>query len=442
MKPTTLLLAPRRAGLRTGRDQVLDVLVRVQAGPATNARPRLPLHLAIVLDRSGSMSGAPLEEAKRCAASIVDRLDARDRVSVIAYDNTVRVVAPCVPLTERESLKHAIASLDSGGATDLHAGWLTGAESLAPHTRADVLSRVVLLSDGCANHGLCDVAEIEKHCAQLASTGVTTSTYGLGGDFNEQLMVQMARAGRGNSYYGQTAQDLMEPFMQELDLLAALCARNVQLRLVTPDGVRATVLNDYPATANGGVRLPDLAYGGEAWALVQLTIPAHALDATAKGAPLLQAIVSMDGTEGQPLAVDTATLALPVLSAEALQALPIDDLVARRAIEVEAAAIQKRAADAASNGDWSTVERELARARVLAAEHPWVAEIVAVLEALARKREAMLFAKEARYASRAMASRLASPEESVQWSADAGPSYTRRKSVQGQARDRQDRPNS
>ncbi len=225
--------------------------------------------------------------------------------------------------------------------------------------------------------------------------------------------------------------------MQELDLLGALCARNVQLRLVAAEGVRATVLNDYPATPNGGVRLPDLAYGGEAWALAQLTIPSTSLAAIEKGAPLLQAIVSMAGTEGQPLAVDPATLSLPVLEAEALNALAVDDVVARRAIEVEAASIQKRAADAASVGDWITVERELARARVLAAEHPWVAEIVAVLEALAKQREAMLFAKEARYAARVMDSRLAAPSEGGAWQADAGPSYTRRKSVQGQSRDRQ-----
>ncbi len=199
MTPTTVLLAPRRAGLRAGRDQVLDVLVRVQAGAATNARPRLPLHLALVLDRSGSMSGTPLEEAKRCAASIVDRLDARDNVSIVAYDDSVRVLASCRPVAEREALKRAIASLDSGGSTDLHAGWLTGAESLAPHTRADVLSRVILLSDGCANAGLVDPVQIERHCAELANAGVTTSTYGLGQNFNEQLMVQMARAGRGNS---------------------------------------------------------------------------------------------------------------------------------------------------------------------------------------------------------------------------------------------------
>jgi Ca-activated chloride channel family protein len=127
MKNVTVTLSPRRAGLRAGADQTLDVLVRVQAGPATNACPRLPLHLAIVLDGSGSISGPPLAEAKRCAAFIVDRLSARDRVSLVTYDSTVQVLAACAAVADRESLKRTIARIVEGGSTDLHGGSMTGA---------------------------------------------------------------------------------------------------------------------------------------------------------------------------------------------------------------------------------------------------------------------------------------------------------------------------
>ena len=435
MNDVTVTLSPRRAGLRAGADQTLDVLVRIQAGPAKHVRPRLPLHLGIVLDRSGSMAGPPLEEAKRCAAFIVDRLDARDRVSLVVYDSQVQVLAPCAPVADRESLKRTIAGIVEGGSTNLHGGWLTGAESLAPHTSPTTLSRVILLSDGCANHGITDLPQIAAHVSELAQAGVTTSTYGLGRGFNEQLMVEMARVGRGNSYYGQTAQDLMDPFVEELDLLAALCARNVRLRLATAPDVRATVLNDYPLLPDGAVRLPDLAYGGEAWALVQVVVPASAQAALAGGTALLQAIVSMDTTEGAPLAVDGASLLLPVLDAAALMALPVDELVARRAIEIEAAQIQRRAADAASAGDWVAVERELARARVLAAEHPWIAAVVAELETLAAKRDEMMFAKEALYSSVRMSRRLAATNEQASIDGEAAPSFLQRKRAQGRSRD-------
>jgi Ca-activated chloride channel family protein len=339
-------------------------------------------------------------------------------------------------------LKRTIARIVEGGSTDLHGGWLTGAESLAPHTAKDVLSRVILLSDGCANHGLTEVPQIARHVSELAHAGVTTSTYGLGRHFNEALMVEMARAGRGNSYYGQTAQDLMDPFVEELDLLAALCARNVRLRLATAPGVSATVLNEYPVMPDGAVRLPDLAYGGEAWALVQVTVPAAVLASLGGGTPLVQAIVSMDTTEGAPMAVDGASLQLPVLSDVALAALPVDEVVAQRAIEIEAAQIQRRAADAASTGAWDVVARELARARVLAAEHAWVAAVVEELETLARQRDELMFAKEARYSAMRMSSRLAAAQESAAFEQESSPSYLQRKRSQGQSRERRPPPAS
>lgn len=305
-----------------------------------------------------------------------------------------------------------------------------------------MLSRVILLSDGCANHGLTEVPQIAAHVSELAQAGVTTSTYGLGRHFNEQLMVEMARAGRGNSYYGQTAQDLMDPFVEELDLLAALCARNVQLRLATAPGVRATVLNDYPTAPDGAVRLPDLAYGGEAWALVQLAVSDTALPALRDGAALVEATVTMADVGTGAAAVRTASLALPVLDAAIVDALPVDELVARRAIEVEAASIQQRAAHAASAGDWDAVMRELARARVLAANHAWVTAVVDELEALARRRDREMFAKEARYASARMGTRLAAPGESALVADDAEPSYLQRKRVQGKSREKRPEPPS
>ncbi len=200
--------------------------------------------------------------------------------------------------------------------------------------------------------------------------------------------------------------------------------------------MRATVLNEYSVLPDGAVRLPDRAHESEAWALVQVTVPAGALASLSGGTPNVQVIVSMDTTEGKPLAVDTASLSLPVLDAAALGALPIDEVVAKRAIEIEAAQIQRRAADAASAGEWSVVERELARARVLAAEHPWVAAVGAELEALARQRDRMLFAKEARYSASRMSSRLAAAQECAEFDQESSPSYLQRKRVQGQSRER------
>jgi Ca-activated chloride channel family protein len=137
-------------------------------------------------------------------------------------------------------VRRAIRQIETGGSTNLHGGWFKGAEELAPHTRADVTSRVILLSDGCANAGLTDAAAINAQCAEFARAGISTSTYGLGRNFNEDLMIGMARSGQGNTYYGQTADDL---------------------------------LDDYVADGEGAWLLPSLAFGGEAWAVVRARVP-------------------------------------------------------------------------------------------------------------------------------------------------------------------------
>ena len=260
MSTADLILTPRRPALLAGFDNRLDLLVRLRAPepPATAGRARL--NLALVIDRSGSMAGEPLEEAKRCALHVVDRLAPTDRLALVAYDHRAELLAPARPVDDRAALRRAVSAIDDRGATDLHAGWLAGAEAIAPFAAPGATSRVALLSDGRANRGVTDPGVILARCRELAAAGVTTSTYGLGPAFNEELMIGMARVGGGSSYYGRTAADLLDPFAEELDLLAALHGRGPSLWLAPAGGVRAEVLNGHPELSPGVWRLPDLAY--------------------------------------------------------------------------------------------------------------------------------------------------------------------------------------
>lgn len=357
-----VLLTPRRAGLKSEEDNVVEVLVRIQApdAPAGHEAQRPPQALALVIDRSGSMSGRPLTEARRCADYVVGMLRPRDSVSLVQFDNRVERLVPALPLGDGSALRSAVAGIHAGGNTNLHGGWHEGAATLADVPGAG-LKRVILLSDGQANEGLTDEEEIAVQCAQWAAEGVTTSTYGLGSRFNEELMVSIARAGGGNHYYGDTAEDLMEPFQQELELLGNLCLRDLRLGFSVADGVALTMLNDLPAV-EGGWRLPDLAWGAEAWAVVRLTVPVTSLPAVGHQMTALRVSVVGMSLDGQAVQLERVGLSLPVLAPSAFEALMDDELVSRRLIELGAGEMLARMRKAAGQGDWDLVDTLLDQA--------------------------------------------------------------------------------
>jgi hypothetical protein len=115
----------------------------------------------------------------------------------------------------------------------------------------------------------------EFDCRDHARRGISTSTYGLGHHFNDDLMLAMAKVGRGNAYYGQTAADLAEPFQAELALLTNLCTHGVVLTVTAPANVNVELRNDCEPLEGEphAWKWPDVWFGAEAWALLQFTIP-------------------------------------------------------------------------------------------------------------------------------------------------------------------------
>ncbi len=143
---TAVVLVPRRAGLQAGVDNVVEVLVRIQApaAPASQLPERAPQALSLVIDRSGSMAGRPLEEARRCAGFVIDRLRPTDAVSLVQFDHRVQRLWPAVALGDGTALRAAIAGIEAGGNTQLHGGWREGADTLAD-VGGHGLRRVILL---------------------------------------------------------------------------------------------------------------------------------------------------------------------------------------------------------------------------------------------------------------------------------------------------------
>ncbi len=432
----TLELTPMREALLEGHTNACLVLVRVKAPAApTPAARSKALNLALVIDRSGSMSGRPLEEAKRCVSMIIDRLGPEDRAAVVTYDSVVETIVPSQLVTNPSVFHRALAAVGSRGMTALFGGWLAGAEQTALHADGDGISRVLLLSDGCANEGPDTLEQIAPHVATMAASGVSTSTCGLGNGFNEDLMMGMARAGQGQGYYGDTAEDLLDPFTAEFDLLRALCARKVRIALQTAPGVKAKVLNEYVQADDGRWLMPDLAFGAEGWALLSITVPAGLCGAGAVLDQFLRVSITLDDCQTDTSLRLEQSLTLATLPAGAFSALAEDVRVKARAQELRAAELQLEAREAARRGRWDDVDRILRTAEKEAGSNPWVAEGLRALRVHAEARRVEEFAKESSYKAVKMSRRLtAVDEDASDYAATMEtrmPSFLRRKVEEG-----------
>lgn len=322
-----LHILPLKQGLPAGQALRTKVLVRVVAPERatsvdTVAKPRAAMDIAIVIDRSGSMSGDPLAAAIGCAENLVRTLRPDDRVAIVTFDNTVDVLQPLARLADRDTLVTRLRGIRAGGNTALFDGWSEGARQLAPFTNPGRISRVILLTDGQANHGLTDEAEIALRVAELARAGVTTSTVGLGDGFNESLLTKMADAGEGQAHYGQTAEDIEDGFAEEFQVLTQARLRKLRLGVNGGVGVVANILRR-DGSKGPGTTLGTLPHGASLDAIVQLDIGDRR-----QSDALLSVTVEAVDADGEPVTIGPAVLALPELDAAALAALPADPAVA------------------------------------------------------------------------------------------------------------------
>ena len=183
-----------------------------------------------------SMAGAKLRHTIASAKFVVERLAATDILSVVQFDERVKVVIPPGPVTDKAHLCRRLDAIDDGGQTNLSGGWLRGAACVREQQAPDYINRVILLTDGQANHGITDPAVLVKHAAELTEEGITTTTLGYGEDFNEDLLTALADAGRGNAYHVETADQAPTIFARELEGLLAIAAQNVRVTF-TPSGL-------------------------------------------------------------------------------------------------------------------------------------------------------------------------------------------------------------
>jgi Ca-activated chloride channel family protein len=411
-------------------NQDFHVLIRLQSEPQKDFK-RTPLKLTLVVDRSGSMQGSKLREAKRCVLDLVKRMNPEDQVGVVQYDDHVDTVMPLSPVEQVSSvIEDLVLGITANGSTDLHAGWLRGGEMLAPSAGRDATCHVILLSDGQANRGIQTINRICEQVSALASAGVTTTTVGLGEDFNEELMTAMAQAGHGRAHYGERAIDLAETFDAEIGLLSQLQWRNVEMSILNGTD-QMKLLNTYER-AGDEWRMPSIAMGSECWALMRIPMRTAILLQENHGTAVSVKVQAVDAS-GQPFTFEGQLPKLPVVFPAQYEAELNHELVERRMNEIAASQIQLQIREAALQGDWTRVEQLFSQLEALGRNEPWVAASIAFTKQLIRDRDERRMSKEMLYKSRKMEQRLSSSDE-VMFSLRNDielPAFLRRKSTEG-----------
>jgi Ca-activated chloride channel family protein len=233
-----LNLVPERGCLLRNSPQEVVIKIDLAAVADRHKARRTPLNLAVVLDKSGSMTGAKLEKTKQAAMQLVDRLAPNDVFSLVIFSDEARVLVPAQKVADKDALKEKIESIQAGGSTALYAGVKTGAEQISEYFSSQRINRIILLSDGLANVGPSTPRDLRRLGSDLAERGMAVTTIGVGDDYNEDLMAGLAEASDANYYYVRDTETLPEIFAKELGGMLAVAARDVRIEILCPNGVK------------------------------------------------------------------------------------------------------------------------------------------------------------------------------------------------------------
>ena len=252
---------------------VIKVSLDVPAIPVETSRP--PVNLTLVLDRSGSMSGEKIRKAREAAITALRRLGPQDIFSLVVYDHNVQTLVPPQSAANSEWIESRIRSIGTGGNTALYGAVSQGAAEVRKNLYGPYVHRVILLSDGLANVGPSSPSDLARLGAALVKEGISVTTVGIGNDFNEDLMTQLADRSDGNHYFVESSRDLPRIFAVELGDVLSVAARKVIIEIDCPEGVRPIRIIGREGRIRGNqvqIYLNQLYGGQEKYALVEVMV--------------------------------------------------------------------------------------------------------------------------------------------------------------------------
>ena len=409
-----------RAEARSTRFVLLRATAPKERKRAAKKAPERPaVCVAFVLDRSGSMAGTKLALAKHAVDRALIGLDPKDRFAIVTYDDHIETIAPSQLATDanKRAARLALQTVDPRGSTDLHRGWTRGADAIREHLAPEGVNRVLLLTDGLANQGVTDPGTLAQVAKDLRASGIGTSTFGVGADFDEVLLTAIADAGGGHFYFIEHPQQIPDFITSELGELLEVVARNVTIDVTHHPTLEIEPLTPVAGVASGPgvlkIGIGDLVGGQKVELVLRVRFPQ-----VAEGAQTTAffTIADRDGA----LKADGCTLTWEHASHAANDAQPRDKAVDRAVARIYAARARLEALQLNRAGDYEAARRAVRGvARRIASYSADDAELGTLASALVAEQQVFMgpmpeLDRKARHFASANLQRMRSPEGKAQ----------------------------
>jgi hypothetical protein len=332
------------------------------------------------------MNGQKIRLAAQAVEEAIGQLRSDDRFAVVIYDDEVETLIPGTLATPaaRAAAIERLRTVAARNMTNLSGGWLAGCEQVAGALIEEGVNRCLLLTDGLANQGITDRDALAHHAGELRARGVSTSTFGVGDDFDEVLLQSMATAGGGHFYFIESAAQIRDHIASEVGEALEIVARSVSLELTLPESVRLESLGAFLARGGAGriaIELGDLVSGQ------QVEVPLRLSFGFGEVGDLLPGLVSLSDHDGV-LDGSAARLSWEYADDRANDAQPRERAVDRTVATIFAARARQRAVELNRRGDYVAASGELkATARKIRGYAGHDPELGAIIDGLLQEAE-------------------------------------------------------
>ena len=215
-------------------DQMLYAMIEITPSPHIEMR-RLLLNLCLVLDRSTSMQGLRLQRVKEATHYIIDYLNDEDILSIVTFSDRAEVVLSGQRLDDRVRIKALVSAIRSSGGTEIFQGLQTGLIELERVRSPEMINHLILLTDG-QTYGDEEKCLLAADRASRHQIGI--STMGIGQDWNDKLLDEIALRSGGTSAYIDSAAKVISFFRDKVHSLVNVFARELRYTLEFGEGVR------------------------------------------------------------------------------------------------------------------------------------------------------------------------------------------------------------